>query len=187
MNKKLLLFSLAGLLGVGAAVAMFAGSGPSESSSTAPAVATRPSQPATPAAPAFGEEPKGEREPGQRKAASGERKDEAEPKGPRSEREAEMSQHMEEGFGLHVRKAGPAWKAVAYKLRTEGMEEDLATACQDMSAALRDEMRNTEADPAEWVARERELLDQLNASPVANIAADELASIDSLLAELEGA
>jgi hypothetical protein len=118
--------------------------------------------------------------------ARGERKDQAKARGPKTEREAATKAHMEEGFGMHLRQASPAWKAVAYKLRGEGQDEELIQACSDLSMDLHKQIKNVDADPEVWVGRQRELLDQLNASPAANVAAEEIANIANLLSELEG-
>ena len=181
MNNKVVLFGVAGLLGVGAAVALFAGSGPSEdpgTSSHTTSSTTTGSQPVVTntGGSELSEEPVAE---GAKKTA------EKKKTKPGQDVEA-YNKQMNEGFGLHARNAAPTWNRLAFRLNEEGLEE-LGAECKTLGQELGKEMRNTEADVPAWIERERELMARINASPAANTVADELRKLDEMLVELEGA
>ena len=167
MNKTVL-YVVAAIVGIGAAVALFGLAGPSPSSSGGDPVAQVDKG-------KKGKNPKAPKE-GKRKELT-ERK--AKPV------ESEGAKALASDFGQYCLNAAPAFTNLAMELNDS--DPDLATEARTEASRLRKERRKPEADWKTILEEERQLLERAEAASPSESATGSIAKIRGLMEALEAA
>ncbi|GEM_PF-4536724 len=76
----------------------------------------------------------------------------------------EAAERLKTPFAQFALSAGPQWNALAYELRKAGGDEELAAACKEMTAVLRDLRRDEEPDVDALLAEQQALLERVRAA-----------------------
>lgn len=169
MNKTVL-YVVAALVGIGAAVALFGLSGPSPSASDGEPVAQVGKTPVAtttnPKAPKEGKR----KEPGERRVKPV---------------ESEGAKALASDFGQYCLSAAPAFTNIA--LEFNDSDPDLATEARTEAARLRKERRKPDPDWQAILTEERELLARVESAGPTDAAAGSVSKIRGLMESLEAA
>jgi hypothetical protein len=186
--KPVVLYAGAAIVGIGAAIFLFASPMGGASSGAEPGDETTTARPsgggATPGA-EFGPDEGGEEGggPNAKQGTGGRRDPAANTQGPRPGTE-ELSQAMNSPFGQHGRKAAPALQALANALTDQGATE-LAGEATAIVGELRQQRRSLNVDTASFVAKERALIQKVKDAGHAEAVSGEIARLEALIVELE--
>ena len=167
MNKTVL-YVVAALVGIGAAIALFGLSGPSDE-------AERGSDVAEVSAQSPDEESKTRKKPAKKNK-----------EGKANPFAAEAAKNLASDWGQYCLSAAPAWTNVGMELGNEGKTELAAEARQEASR-LRKERRKSDVDIAPILAEQKELLDRVEAASPNEAAAGSVTTIRGLMESLEAA
>ena len=186
--KPVVLYAGAAIVGIGAAIFLFASPMGGASTGEVPkdgTTATSAGGGATSGA-GFGadegEEGDGDGGPNAKKGG-GRRDPAANSQGPRPGTE-ELSKAQNSPFGQHGRKAAPAMQALANALTDQGATE-LAEEAMAIVAELRQQRNSLNVDSASFVAKERALVQKVKDAGHAEVVSGEIARIEALIIELE--
>jgi hypothetical protein len=185
--KPVVLYAGAAIVGIGAAIFLFASPMGGASPGDAPKDETTSSGPSGGASgPGFGADEGEEGEGGdgaQAKKGGGRRDPAGGSQGPRPGTE-ELSKAQNSPFGQHGRKAAPAMQALANALTDQGATE-LADEARAIVAELRQQRNSVNVDSASFVAKERALIQKVKDGGYADAVSGEIARIEALIIELE--
>jgi hypothetical protein len=186
--KPVVLYAGAAIVGIGAAIFLFASPMGGASPGDAPKDETTASGPSGGAAsgPGFGadEAEEGAGDGGAQATKGGGRRDPAGgSQGPRPGTE-ELSKAQNSPFGQHGRKAAPAMQALANALTDQGATE-LADEAKAIVAELRQQRNSLNVDTASFIAKERALIQKVKDAGHAEAVTGEIARIEALIIELE--
>ena len=186
--KPVVLYAGAAIVGIGAAIFLFAspmGSSSSGSEGNDETTASRAGGGSS-SGPGFGadEGDEGGGDGGPTAKQSGGRRDpSARTQGPRPGTE-ELAKAQNSPFGQHGRKAAPAMQALANALTDQGATE-LAEEAMAIVAELRQQRNSLNVDSASFVAKERALVQKVKDAGHAEVVSGEIARIEALIIELE--
>lgn len=186
--KPVVLYAGAAIVGIGAAIFLFASPMGGASSGGEPGEETKTTQsggggPSSPGLSADEGEEEGGDGANAAKGTAGRRDPAASTQGPRPGTE-ELSQAMNSPFGQHGRKAAPALQALANALTDLGATE-LAGEATAIVGELRQQRRSLNVDTAAFIAKERALVQKVKDAGHAEAVSGELARIEALIVELE--
>lgn len=167
MNKTVL-YVVAALVGIGAAVALFGLSGPSEDSERGADVAEVRS------------ESSDEEDQPRKKPAKKVKDAKSNPFA------AEAAKNLASDWGQFCLSAAPAWTNVGMELGNDGKTE-LAAEARKEASRLRKERRKSDVDTAPILAEQKALLDRIEAAGPNEAAAGSIANIRGLMESLQAA
>ena len=186
--KPVVLYAGAAIVGIGAAIFLFAspmGSSSSGSEGNDETTASRAGGGSS-SGPGFGadEGDEGGGDGGPTAKQSGGRRDpSARTQGPRPRTE-KLAKAQNSPFGQHGRKAAPAMQALANALTDQGATE-LADEAKAIVAELRQQRNSLNVDSASFIAKERALIQKVKDAGHAEAVSGEIARIEALIIELE--
>ena len=187
--KPVVLYAGAAIVGIGAAIFLFASpmGGASTGDDPKAGSTTTSSGGGSTSGPSFGADEgdeAGEGEGGPRAKKGGNRRDPSErSQGVRPGTE-ELSKAQNSPFGQHGRKAAPAVQGLAHALTKQGATE-LADEALAIVADLRQQRNSLNVDTASFIARERALVQKVKDAGHADAVSGEIARIEALIIELE--
>lgn len=188
--KPVVLYAGAAIVGIGAAIFLFASPMGGASSGAEPADETSSTKAGGAGGPSttlgFGPDEGEEREADGANAAKGTggRRDPAARNQPPRPGTEELSQAMNSPFGQHGRKAAPALQALANALTDLGATE-LAAEANAIVGELRQQRRSLNVDTAAFITKERALVQKVKDAGHAEAVSGEIARIEALIVELE--
>ena len=186
--KPVVLYAGAAIVGIGAAIFLFASPMGGASPGDAPNDETTGARPsgggATPGL-GFGADEAEEGDEGGPNAnkGGGRRDPAAKTQGPRPGTE-ELAKAQNSPFGQHGRKAAPAMQALANALTDQGATA-LAEEAMAIVAELRQQRNSPNVDSAPFITKERALLQKVKDGGYADAVSGEIARIEALIIELE--
>lgn len=171
MNKTVL-YIIAALVGVGAAVGLFGLAGPSDEAASGTPVADLGDDDA----------PKGRKE-GKRKKKPVKKDQKAASPNPFA---AEAQKNLASDWGQYCLEAAPAWTNISMEVGKDGHTEVAADARKE-AGRLRKERRKSDVDSTSILVEERALLERVDAVSPNEAAAGSVVKIRALMASLEAA